>query len=111
MAGLSRGERIKAMLQKLEALKAEEARLERKRKAALSKKERAAETRRKILVGALILERVERGDWPRERLMAMLDAGLSRVDDRALFGLAVAAVQGPVAGGPGEGTAHAAGES
>lgn len=89
MAGLSRAERIKAIQQKLAELQAEEKRLELKRKAVFSKKERAAETRRKILIGALILDRVDRGEWPRDRLLAMLDAGLSRPDDRVLFGLPV----------------------
>ena len=58
-----------------------------------SKKRRSEDTRRKILVGALILARVERGEWPQEKLLAMLDAALTRDDDRALFDLP--AIQSP----------------
>ena len=45
------------------------------------------DTRRKILVGAAILGKVEREEWPRDQLLAMLDATLTRTDDRALFDL------------------------
>ena len=56
-------------------------------KAAEKKRQRSADTRRKILVGAVILAKVERGEWPQERLRELLDPALTRVDDRALFGL------------------------
>ena len=56
-------------------------------KAAERKRQRSADTRRKILVGAVILAKVERGEWPQERLRELLDQALTRADDRALFGL------------------------
>lgn len=56
-------------------------------KAADKKRQRSEETRRKILVGAVILAKVERGEWPRERLREWMDQALNRADDRALFGL------------------------
>ena len=46
-----------------------------------------AHARRKILVGAVILAKVERGKWPKERLREMLDQALTRADDRVLSGL------------------------
>ena len=56
-------------------------------KAAERKRQRSDDTRRKILVGAVILAKVERGEWPQERLCELLDKALTRADDRALFGL------------------------
>ena len=56
-------------------------------KAAERKRQRSADTRRKILVGAVILAKVEHGEWPKERLHDLMDKALIRADDRALFGL------------------------
>ncbi|OYV39706.1 MAG: mobilization protein, partial [Thiomonas sp. 20-64-5] len=61
--------------------------IEARMRAAESKAKRAQDTRRKILVGAAILAKVERGEWPRDKLLAMMEATLTRDDDRALFGL------------------------
>jgi hypothetical protein len=44
-------------------------------------------TRRKILVGAAVLDQVKRGEWPEDRLLAMLEGFLDKPLDRALFGL------------------------
>ena len=58
---------------------------------ALKAREQAAErqrdTRRKILIGAAVMERVKNGKWPEERLLAMMDEFLTRELDRQLFGL------------------------
>jgi hypothetical protein len=51
------------------------------------KRQRSEETRCKILVGAVILAKVEHGEWPQERLREWMDQVLTRADDRALFGL------------------------
>lgn len=56
-------------------------------RAAEKKRQRSEETRRKILVGAVVLAKVERGEWPKERLREWMDQALTRADDRALFGL------------------------
>jgi hypothetical protein len=56
-------------------------------KAAEAMQERKRDARRKIVVGAMVLGLVERGEWPRERLLEKLDAYLTRNHDRALFGL------------------------
>lgn len=51
------------------------------------KQRRKEETRRKVLVGAWILGKVESGEWPEQRLLDGLDSYLERDHDRALFGL------------------------
>jgi hypothetical protein len=53
-----------------------------------SKQARRADTQRKILVGAILLARAERGKMDEKPLKALLDKALPRADDRALFGLA-----------------------
>jgi hypothetical protein len=45
------------------------------------------ETRPKILIGAVILAKIERGEFDEKKLRGMLDSALTRKDDRALFGL------------------------
>lgn len=72
---------------KLKQAKAKKQQIEARKRALETKEERAKDTRRKILVGAAILAKVERGEWPREKLLNMLDASLTRSDDRALFSL------------------------
>lgn len=80
-------EQIAAAEQRVAQLKArKEAASERALQRMLRGK-RSDDTRRKILVGAVILAQVEQGKWPRERLLALLDTALVRDDDRALFGL------------------------
>ena len=80
-------ERIAALEAKLRQEKARKQQIEARKRAAESKLRRSQDTRRKILVGAAILAKVERGEWPREKLLALLDATLTRTDDRALFDL------------------------
>ncbi|MBU2808282.1 mobilization protein [Acidithiobacillus ferrooxidans F221] len=86
-------ERIAALEAKLKQEKAKKQQIEARKRAMESKRKRSEDTRRKILVGAVILARVERGEWPQEKLLAMLDATLTRDDDRALFDLP--AIQSP----------------
>ena len=80
-------ERIRQAEARLKQLKAQKQQAEARKRAAESKKLRAAETRRKILVGAAILAKVERGEWPKDRLLNLMDETLTRVDDRKLFDL------------------------
>ena len=47
----------------------------------------AADTRRKILVGAIVLAKVEQGELDAGLLRGWLDQSLTRKDDRELFGL------------------------
>jgi hypothetical protein len=50
-------------------------------------KKRKEDTRRKILVGAAILEEVAAGGFPEEKLRKILDSQIVRPGDRALFQL------------------------
>ena len=52
-----------------------------------SQEERKRETRRKILAGAMVLDRVARGDLSEKLFKADMDRFLERDQDRALFGL------------------------
>ena len=72
---------------KLRQAKAKKQQIEARKRAMEIKEERAKDTRRKILVGAVILAKVDRGEWPKDKLLAMLDTALTRSDDRALFTL------------------------
>lgn len=78
---------IAALEAKLKQAKAKKQQIEARKRALETKEERAKDTRRKILVGAAILAKVERGEWPKDKLMAMLNSALTRLDDRALFDL------------------------
>ena len=49
--------------------------------------ERKRETRRKILAGAMVFDRVARGEVSEQRFKADIDRFLERDQDRALFGL------------------------
>lgn len=51
------------------------------------KRDRAADTRRKILVGAIVLAKAEQGVLTESQLRQWLDGAPRRADDRALFGL------------------------
>lgn len=80
-------DRIADLEKRLKQAKALKQQRDARERAAEKKRQRAEETRRKILVGAVILAKVERGEWPKERLREWMDQALTRADDRALFGL------------------------
>ena len=75
---------LEKRLKQAKALKQQQVTRER---AAEKKRQRSDDTRRKILVGAVILAKVDHGEWPKERLRELMDKALTRADDRALFGL------------------------
>lgn len=81
-------QRVKDLEEKLKQAKALKQKAEARVKAAESKQKRAADTRRKILIGAAILAKVERGEWPKDKMLEMMGQQLTRDDDRALFDLA-----------------------
>ena len=87
MAKVELPSRIAALEQKLSELKVRQQRQARRERTLQSQRERREDTRRKILVGACLLTRLQRGALTREALLAMLDPFLTRPDDRALFGL------------------------
>ena len=80
-------ERIAGLEEKLKQLKTRQARLEARKRALASRQERKNDTRRKILLGATVLARIDRGELDQATINGWLDAALTRTDDRALFGL------------------------
>ena len=79
--------RIKAQEEKLKQLKALKQKQEAQKRAAEAKRTRAEDTRRKVLVGAMMLEHMEKNEATKTNILAKLDTFLTREDDRALFGL------------------------
>ena len=78
------------MMTKLERLLQKEAQLKaqiQQAKAAERTLEKKKDTRRKILIGAAVLARVEHGEWPEEDLKMMMDGFLTRQNERDLFDL------------------------
>lgn len=88
-------ERIAALEEKLKQEKAKKQQIDARKRAAEAHKKRQEETRRKILVGAVILTKVDKGEWPKDKLIAMMDNVLIRDDDRALFDLPKAGTRYP----------------
>ena len=80
-------ERIKAQEGRLKQLKALKQKQEAQKRAAEAKRNRTEDTRRKVLVGAMMLGHMEKSDVMKDSIMTKLDAYLTRPDDRALFGL------------------------
>jgi transposase len=80
-------EQISTLEERLKQLKLRAQRIEARKKAIESKRERKADTRRKILVGSVVMAKVAQGVIEEAQLRGWLDGELSRPDDRALFGL------------------------
>ena len=78
--------RIDALEQRLKQLKAKQQRSEARQRSLESKRARRNELRRKILVGAVVLAKVEQGGFQQATLQEWLDDALTRPGDRALFG-------------------------
>jgi hypothetical protein len=80
-------ERIETLEVRLRQLKAKQQRIEARRRSLESRRSRREDTRRKILVGAIVLAKVDQGVLAESTLRGWLDKALTRGDDRALFGL------------------------
>ena len=80
-------ERISTLETRLKQLKAQQVRAASRQRALEVRRSRKNELRKKILVGAIVLDRVEREKFSQAELLAWLDEGLGRPEDRALFGL------------------------
>jgi hypothetical protein len=78
---------IARLEERLRQLKARQVRAEARRRTLESRRARKDDTRRKILVGAVVLAKVEQGVVSDSDLRAWLEGALTRSDDRALFGL------------------------
>jgi hypothetical protein len=81
-------ERIEALETRLKQLKVQHQRREARARTVASRRARGEELRRKILVGAIVLAKVQEGVFDAAMLQGWLDAALTRADDRALFELA-----------------------
>ena len=78
------------MATKLEKLLQKEAQIKaqiQQAKAAERTLEKKRDTRRKILIGAAVMARVDSGRWPKSDLLEMMDGFLTRQNERDLFGL------------------------
>lgn len=82
-----RVEQIAQLEEKLRQLKERQQAVDARRRVLESRRERKADTRRKILVGAIVLAKVDRGEIAQAELRAWLDRALTREDDRQLFQL------------------------
>jgi len=80
-------ETISALELKLKQAKALKQKNDARKRSEDQKKARTAETRKKILAGAFMLERMAKSPETKTRFLAQLDTYLTRADDRALFDL------------------------
>lgn len=80
-------ERVATLEEKLKQLKVRQQRAKARETALASRRARKDDTRRKILVGAILLAKVEQGQFDERQLRRWLDKALVRKDDRKLFGL------------------------
>jgi hypothetical protein len=84
---VSERERIQALEAKLKQLKTVQARKEARARTTAAKKSRGEELRRKILAGAVLLAKVEKGEFQEATLKQWMSVALTRAQDRELFGL------------------------
>lgn len=79
-------EKIKALETKLKQEKAKKQKIESMKRAAETKAQRSKDTRKKILLGAFLMERMEKSPEYAAKVMPGLGEFLKRDDDRAIFG-------------------------
>jgi prefoldin subunit 5 len=82
-------QQIETLQEKLKQLKTRQLAIENRKKAISSKRERKADTRRKILIGAIVMAKVEQKVMDEKLLRKWLDEALTRADDRELFELPI----------------------
>jgi hypothetical protein len=87
MPKVSEKERIQALEAKLKQLKVVQQRKEAKARSVAFHRTRREEMRRKFLVGAVVLAKVEAGEIEEKTLKQWLGPALAKPEDRALFGL------------------------
>jgi hypothetical protein len=85
MKMVSRDDKLKKLEERQSQLKAQIQKLRAKE----STEDRKRDTRRKIVLGAVLLEMVKSGEWSDEKLRNLLDRKLTRPRDRELFSLSV----------------------
>jgi multidrug efflux pump subunit AcrA (membrane-fusion protein) len=87
MAKVSERERIQALEAKLKQLKTLQTRREARARTTAAKRARGEALRRKILAGAVLLAKVEAGEFEEATSKAWMSGALTRPEDLALFGL------------------------
>lgn len=80
-------ERIKLLEDKLKQEKAKKQKIEARKRTLESKAQRTTDTRKKILVGAFMLDRMVKNEETKTKVLGQLDQYLNRSGDRELFGL------------------------
>jgi hypothetical protein len=80
-------DQISTLQERLNQLKLRQQRLDARKRAIEAQRERKAETRRKILVGGIVLAKLRTGEIDGEQFRGWLDEALTRPDDRSLFDL------------------------
>jgi hypothetical protein len=91
MSKVSEQERIQALELKLKQLKVQKQRKEARARTVESRRTSREEMRRKFLVGAVVLAKVDDGSLDKKTLNGWLASAITRTEDRALFGLDVEA--------------------
>ncbi|MES2899048.1 MAG: hypothetical protein V4723_04925 [Pseudomonadota bacterium] len=80
-------QRIEAIETRIRQLRLQKQQVEARKRAEQSKRQKSEELRRKILIGAAILDKVERGEWTEAKLRELMAQVIVKADERALFGL------------------------
>ena len=80
-------EQISVLQERLTQLKLRQQRVDARKRAIESQRERKLETRRRLLVGTLVLAKVQGGELDPNLLRGWLESSLTRASDRALFDL------------------------
>ena len=82
-------DQINTLEARLKQLKVKQQRVDARARALASRRQRKDDTRRKILIGATVLARIDTNQMDHSELEAWLNLHLTRDDDRTLFGLPV----------------------
>jgi hypothetical protein len=85
-------EKLAAAEAKVKQLKVRQRQIDARKRSLAARNERGKDLRRKILVGAIVLARVEAGEIPKEDLRRWIEPKLIRPEDRALFDLTPSSV-------------------
>ena len=80
-------QQIEALEKKLAQAKERAKKMEAARKAKEAKSERSKDSRRKTLIGVAVLQAVKAGRMTEGQMLSLVDAGLTRDTERAVFGL------------------------
>ena len=82
-------EKIAAAELKVKQLKTRQRQLQARKRSITTKNQRSQDVRRKILVGAIVMAKVEAGEIDRAQYRHWLDQAIARSEDRELFELPV----------------------